>query len=170
MLLFQYGVQVEDFISEAKMRQSINHKNLVQLYAVCTTSTPVLLIMEHMSNKTLYNYLKEDKGDSVTLQIQVDIISQVHHLSIYTFSVQFSLWQTIGNFVISKINDWQIYTYPRQMVSFFIFSQVNDLLLYIFPGKRLVTANDWLIYTFLGKQLVTYTFPCHQLASFYILW
>uniref|UniRef100_A0A3P8UVX2 Tyrosine-protein kinase n=1 Tax=Cynoglossus semilaevis TaxID=244447 RepID=A0A3P8UVX2_CYNSE len=49
----------DDFIEEAKTMMKLCHKNLVQLYGVCTKQRPIYIVTEYLSNGCLLTYLRE---------------------------------------------------------------------------------------------------------------
>jgi len=48
----------EDFVAEAQVMTKFKHKNLVELYGVCTTIRPVWIVTELMSQGCLLDYLR----------------------------------------------------------------------------------------------------------------
>ncbi|XP_057706564.1 tyrosine-protein kinase ITK/TSK [Corythoichthys intestinalis] len=52
----------EDLKEEAKIMMKLYHSKLVQLYGVCTQSSPMCLVLEFMENGCLSDYLRTKKG------------------------------------------------------------------------------------------------------------
>ncbi|XP_048033797.1 tyrosine-protein kinase Tec [Megalobrama amblycephala] len=52
----------DDFIEEAKIMMNLSHRNLVQLYGVCTQQKPIYLVTEFMELGCLLNYLRQRRG------------------------------------------------------------------------------------------------------------
>lgn len=67
----------EDFLREAQFMKKLRHPKLIQLYAVCTIGEPIYIITELMRNGSLLDYLRKDKGQSVTKSDQVEMAAQV---------------------------------------------------------------------------------------------
>ncbi|XP_074541470.1 tyrosine-protein kinase FRK-like [Halichoeres trimaculatus] len=67
----------EDFLREAQLMKMLRHPKLIQLYAVCTMEEPIYIITELMSNGSLLDYLKKDKGNTLKLPDQIEMASQV---------------------------------------------------------------------------------------------
>ena len=52
----------EEFLTEAKVMKQLHHKNLVQLYALCSESEPIFIITELAEHGSLKDFLlKESK-------------------------------------------------------------------------------------------------------------
>ena len=69
----------EEFLKEAAIMKQLHHPKLVALYAVCSQEEPILIVTELMNGGSLLDYLKEDKGQTVTWNKLVDIAAQVNH-------------------------------------------------------------------------------------------
>uniref|UniRef100_A0A8C2CFX6 Tyrosine-protein kinase n=1 Tax=Cyprinus carpio TaxID=7962 RepID=A0A8C2CFX6_CYPCA len=67
----------DDFIEEAKIMMNLSHRNLVQLYGVCTQQKPIYLVTEFMELGCLLNYLRQRRG---TLGSQ-DLLGICHDVS-----------------------------------------------------------------------------------------
>jgi fyn-related kinase len=52
------SMEVKEFMSEAQIMKTLRHKNLVQLYGVCTRGLPIYIITELMKNGSLLDYLR----------------------------------------------------------------------------------------------------------------
>ena len=48
----------EDFLAEAEIMKKLQHKNLIELYAVCTMEEPIFIIIELMKNGSLLEHLQ----------------------------------------------------------------------------------------------------------------
>jgi len=91
----------EDFLAEAEIMKKLQHKNLIQLYAVCTMEEPILIITELMKNGSLLQYLQGlySSYSVLTLHLRVytiQILSQ--HSGLCTLWV----WLDILFFSVSK--------------------------------------------------------------------
>ena len=76
-ILKEGTVSIEDFLEEAQIMKKIRHKNLVQLYAVCTREEPIYIVTELMKNGSLLDYLQRGEGRQLKLPELVDIGVQV---------------------------------------------------------------------------------------------
>ncbi|TRY60278.1 hypothetical protein DNTS_009654 [Danionella cerebrum] len=73
----------DDFIEEARIMMSLSHRNLVQLYGVCSQQKPILLVTEFMELGCLLNFLRQKRGKLHTqsmLGICQDISQGMEHL------------------------------------------------------------------------------------------
>ncbi|XP_051952245.1 tyrosine-protein kinase SRK2 [Xyrauchen texanus] len=70
-------MDAKDFLQEAQIMKRLRHPKLIQLYAVCTMEEPIYIITELMSNGSLLEYLKKDRGACLRLPTQVELGSQV---------------------------------------------------------------------------------------------
>lgn len=67
-----------DFIDEAKVMITLQHKNLVKLYGVCTVKKPTLIVTEYMKHGALLGFLKRQKHRLIgRLDQLVDMCMQV---------------------------------------------------------------------------------------------
>uniref|UniRef100_A0A673GMD9 non-specific protein-tyrosine kinase n=1 Tax=Sinocyclocheilus rhinocerous TaxID=307959 RepID=A0A673GMD9_9TELE len=73
----QGAMSEDDFIEEAKIMMNLSHRNLVQLYGVCTQQKPIYLVTEFMELGCLLNYLRQRRG---TLGSQ-DLLGICHDVS-----------------------------------------------------------------------------------------
>jgi fyn-related kinase len=67
----------EDFLREAQIMKKMNHKNLVQLFAVCTREEPVYIITELMSKGAMIDYLKTEEGKKLGLPEIIEMATQI---------------------------------------------------------------------------------------------
>ncbi|CAL4070849.1 unnamed protein product, partial [Meganyctiphanes norvegica] len=67
----------ESFLAEAVLMKKLLHKNLIQLYAVCTLDDPIYIITEFMVNGDLLNYLRNGEGKHLNENILIDISAQI---------------------------------------------------------------------------------------------
>ncbi|KAM9355322.1 tyrosine-protein kinase FRK-like [Pholidichthys leucotaenia] len=67
----------KDFLKEAQIMKTLRHPKLIQLYAVCTLEEPIYIITEMMSNGSLLEYLRKDKGAKLRLADQIEMAAQV---------------------------------------------------------------------------------------------
>ncbi|XP_057176172.1 tyrosine-protein kinase Tec [Triplophysa rosa] len=68
----------DDFIEEAKIMMNLSHRNLVQLYGVCTQQKPIYLVTEFMELGCLLNFLRQRRGALGPL----DLLSICHDVSL----------------------------------------------------------------------------------------
>uniref|UniRef100_A0A4W3HC28 Tyrosine-protein kinase n=1 Tax=Callorhinchus milii TaxID=7868 RepID=A0A4W3HC28_CALMI len=52
----------EDFIEEAQVMMKLSHPKLVQLFGVCTQTSPICLVFEHLEHGSLSEYLGQNRG------------------------------------------------------------------------------------------------------------
>ena len=69
-------MEVANFMEEANILKSLRHRQLLQLYAVCTKSEPIYIVTELMKNGSLLDYL-HNKGRALRLPQLVDMSAQV---------------------------------------------------------------------------------------------
>ena len=65
-----------EFLEEAALMKRLRHRNLIQLYAVCTKEEPIYIITELMKHGSLLGYLRGD-GRSLKLPQLINIGTQV---------------------------------------------------------------------------------------------
>ena len=68
---------VEKFLDEAKVMKNLSHKNIVQLYGVCTTEEPIYIVTEFMAHDCLLNYLRHGHGQNISFKTILDFAAQV---------------------------------------------------------------------------------------------
>ena len=71
------GMNPSDFKAEAALMRNLSHPKLIQLYALCTTQEPIYIITELMSNGSLLDYLQTPIGKKLSVEILVDMASQI---------------------------------------------------------------------------------------------
>nr|XP_020464304.1 tyrosine-protein kinase Lck [Monopterus albus] len=69
-------MSMEAFLAEANMMKNLQHPHLVRLFAV-VTEEPINIITEYMENGSLVDYLKTTEGSNLTMNILIDMASQV---------------------------------------------------------------------------------------------
>ncbi|KAM0038466.1 putative protein kinase RLK-Pelle-SD-2b family [Helianthus debilis subsp. tardiflorus] len=79
------GQGKQEFFEEIEMRASYQHPNIVPLIGFCDEGDEMILVYEHVSERSLYNYLKSvDKMVTFTwlgrLQMCLEIARGLHHL------------------------------------------------------------------------------------------
>ena len=79
-------VKMAAFLDEAQILKTLDHPNIVQLLAVCSSSEPVYLVTEYMENGRLSLYLREGEGSELKLSQLIWLGAQVGHISIGKFS------------------------------------------------------------------------------------
>ncbi|CAL4135373.1 unnamed protein product [Meganyctiphanes norvegica] len=67
----------ECFLREATIMKQLQHKNLIQLYAVCTKEEPIYIITEFMTHGDLLNYLREGEGNTLFENILINMSIQI---------------------------------------------------------------------------------------------
>ncbi|GJQ77521.1 hypothetical protein Trydic_g20910 [Trypoxylus dichotomus] len=68
----------DDFIEEAKVMTKLQHKNLVQLYGVCSKNRPIFIVTEYMRHGSLLNYLRRHEQSHCNNQgLLLDMCIQV---------------------------------------------------------------------------------------------
>ena len=70
----------ELFLGEAAVMKSCQHKHLVTLYAVCSQDEPILIVTELMPNGSLLNYLRDEEGSKLPLDVLINMSCQVTRL------------------------------------------------------------------------------------------
>eukprot|EP00039_Didymoeca_costata_P023815 m.8415 g.8415 ORF g.8415 m.8415 type:complete len:694 (+) comp3886_c0_seq1:214-2295(+) len=66
-----------EFLLEAKTMVHLKHKNLVNIYGVCTTEEPVLIVAELCEYGSLKDFLPRRKAATLTLENLLDMIKEV---------------------------------------------------------------------------------------------
>ncbi|CAL4130029.1 unnamed protein product [Meganyctiphanes norvegica] len=67
----------ENFLAEATLMKKLQHKNLIQLYAVCTRKEPIYVITEFMVNGDLLKYLRNGEGQHLQENILIGMSAQI---------------------------------------------------------------------------------------------
>ncbi|KAI0207243.1 Tyrosine-protein kinase Fyn [Lamellibrachia satsuma] len=67
----------ELFLGEAAVMKTCQHKHLVTLYAVCSQDEPILIITELMPNGSLLNYLRDDIGSNLPVDVLINMSAQI---------------------------------------------------------------------------------------------
>ncbi|XP_071965859.1 tyrosine-protein kinase Fyn-like [Antedon mediterranea] len=70
-------ISTAGFLEEANIMKHFIHKNLVQLYAICSDKEPIYIVTELMANSSLLEYLRDGDGRSLKLVDLVDMSAQV---------------------------------------------------------------------------------------------
>uniref|UniRef100_A0A6I8PXX3 Tyrosine-protein kinase n=1 Tax=Xenopus tropicalis TaxID=8364 RepID=A0A6I8PXX3_XENTR len=73
----QDNINESDFKKEVNALKTLCHKNLIQLYAVCSVGEPVYIVTELMSKGSLLQFLRGTEGRHLTAGSFMHIISQV---------------------------------------------------------------------------------------------
>lgn len=67
------SMSTEDFLKEAYNMKKLRHKNLVQLFAICSVDEPILIITEFLCHGSLKDYLvKSSRGE-----VEINIYHQI---------------------------------------------------------------------------------------------
>ena len=72
----QQIITASDFLQTANLMKKICHRNIIQLYAVCTKEDPVYIVTEYMKHNSLLECLRGE-GRSLKLPQLIDMASQV---------------------------------------------------------------------------------------------
>ncbi|OCT60304.1 tyrosine-protein kinase Srms [Xenopus laevis] len=73
----QDNINESDFKKEVDALKNLCHRNLIQLYAVCSVGGPIYIVTELMSKGSLQQFLRGDEGPHLTDPKFMHIISQV---------------------------------------------------------------------------------------------
>eukprot|EP00079_Xenopus_tropicalis_P013625 XP_002942431.1 PREDICTED: tyrosine-protein kinase Srms [Xenopus tropicalis] len=73
----QDNINESDFKKEVDALKTLCHRNLIQLYAVCSVGEPVYIVTELMSKGSLQQFLRGNEGRYLTAANFMHIISQV---------------------------------------------------------------------------------------------
>ncbi|XP_078254660.1 tyrosine-protein kinase SRK2-like [Rhinoraja longicauda] len=65
-----------NFLKEAQIMKCFQHRNLITLYAVCTRTQPLFIVIELMKHGDLLNYLRESNGCFTIVQL-IDMAAQI---------------------------------------------------------------------------------------------
>ncbi|KAK7079270.1 Tyrosine-protein kinase Src42A [Halocaridina rubra] len=69
-------MHADEFLAEAQLLKKMRHKNLLQLYAVCTKEEPFYIVTELMRHGSLLGYIR-DRGRRIVFEDQIYIMAQV---------------------------------------------------------------------------------------------
>lgn len=69
-------ITTDHFIKEAHVLMNLHHKNIVQLYGVCTKKDPWYTVLEFMSQGNLLDYLHRN-STSIQLHQQISVLAQI---------------------------------------------------------------------------------------------
>jgi len=68
----------ESFLAEAGVMKKMRHKNLVQLYAICSDREPIYIVTEFMKNGSLLDFLRKHSDETLlSANFLIGIMSQV---------------------------------------------------------------------------------------------
>lgn len=70
-------MQPEAFLEEARVMKSLQHKNIVQLMAVCSEEEPIFIVTEFMKNGSLLDYLRKDEKETLPSVTLVEFATNV---------------------------------------------------------------------------------------------
>lgn len=65
------------FLEEARIMHQLQHKKLVHLLAVCSSSEPIWIVTELMAKGSLLDYLRKDEGKLVKFPVMIKIAAQI---------------------------------------------------------------------------------------------
>lgn len=71
------GMNPSEFKAEASLMKTLFHSKLIQLYGLCTSEEPILIITELMVNGSLLDYLQTPVGKQLKLDTLIYIASQI---------------------------------------------------------------------------------------------
>ena len=66
-----------DLLNEARLLKKVQHKKLVQLYAICSLEDPIFIIMELMEKGALRSFLLTEEGKALKIFDLVDMAHQI---------------------------------------------------------------------------------------------
>lgn len=66
----------KDFLAEAQLMKTLQHPNLIRLYAVCTTEEPIYIVTELMKNGSLLSYLR-NRGRLLKMPRLIEMTIQI---------------------------------------------------------------------------------------------
>ncbi|XP_069777630.1 tyrosine-protein kinase SRK2-like isoform X2 [Narcine bancroftii] len=101
----------KNFLKEAQIMKSFQHRNLVTLYAVCTRTNPLFIVTELMKHGDLLNYLRKNEDCLTTVQLihmAVQITAGMSYLEFNCYAHLDLAARNIlvGNNIICKISDF----------------------------------------------------------------
>ena len=70
-------ISLQAFSEEAAIMKTCHHDKLVQIYAVCSEKEPIYIVTELMCNGSLLHHLRSDTGNSLSLEVLIDMIAQI---------------------------------------------------------------------------------------------
>ena len=70
-------ISLQAFSKEAAIMKTCHHDKLVQIYGVCSEVGPIYIVTELMCNGSLLHYLRSDTGNSLSLEVLIDMIAQI---------------------------------------------------------------------------------------------
>lgn len=84
-----WSVMANSFPSALTQTRKLHHKNLVQLYGVCTTQRPIYIVTEFLSNGCLLMYLREGLKQHPTAVQLLEMCKDVSEGMAYLESKQY---------------------------------------------------------------------------------
>ncbi|XP_026862828.2 protein-tyrosine kinase 6b [Electrophorus electricus] len=73
----------QDFQMEVQLLKRMRHRNLISLFAICTSSTPYYIITELMEKGNLLDVLRSAEGEALDLMSMIDMAAQVADGMVY---------------------------------------------------------------------------------------
>ena len=70
-------IKLSDFKAEAKAMMKIHHPHLLQIYGVCTSYDPILIVTELLKHGALLDYLHTDQGKNLKLPGLINMAAQI---------------------------------------------------------------------------------------------
>lgn len=71
-------MSVEAFLEEAKIMKTLQHDNILALYAVCSIEQPILIVTEYMNGGSLLEVLKKHDQTLEFVEL-IEICAQVKY-------------------------------------------------------------------------------------------
>lgn len=75
--LKQGALSRKDLLTEVTKIKKLEHKNLIQLYAMCTLEEPIYIVTEYMHEGSLLDYFQKGDGCKLETRELIDICAQV---------------------------------------------------------------------------------------------
>ncbi|XP_050951813.1 protein-tyrosine kinase 6b [Labeo rohita] len=77
------ALEHKEFQLEVQILKRLRHKNLISLFAVCTSSPPFYIITELIEKGDLLNFLRKPEGKALDMESLIDMATQVADGMVY---------------------------------------------------------------------------------------